>query len=61
MVPGEVRSLEEYGPRRGEKSRRIWSQERRELKRIMVPGEERSLEEYVPRRGEKSTMVPWDE
>ncbi len=25
------RSLEEYGPKRGENSRRIWSQERREV------------------------------
>ena len=53
MVPGEERSLEKYGPRRGEKSRRIWSLERREVKKNMVPGEERSLEEYGPRREEK--------
>ena len=57
MVPGEERSREEYGPRSDEKSRRIWSQERREVKKNMVPGEERSLEEYGPRRGEKSRRI----
>jgi len=57
MVPGEERSQEEYGPRRREKSRIIWSQERREVKKNMVLGEKIGLEEYGPRRGEKSRRI----